>query len=307
MFNAKRVQIDGFVEHAARSYREVFPGLAGELEAALERAARTALGTLLNCDCPYHDLEHTILVTDAGMDILRGRMQSRGDITPREWLQAITAMLCHDLGYMRGLLRGDGDGSYIADRNGGRISPPPGTTDAFMMPYHVDRSRLFVVERFAGDREIEASVVANHIEMTRFPVPAESFYHQIDSIGALVRAADLIGQMGDPSYPMKHPRLFAEFSETGEAARLGYDSALDLRRDFPEFFYTQVYPYLGPALDYLQRTPEGRQWIASLFHHVHATRDAEHGAWLPERNLYDFVDGVPRGAEPRPHIAVSNK
>ena len=67
MFDANRVLIDAFVSSARQAYRETYPGVAAELEAGLERATRTALLTLRSCDCPYHDLEHTLLVTDAGI------------------------------------------------------------------------------------------------------------------------------------------------------------------------------------------------------------------------------------------------
>jgi len=313
MFNSNRILIDAFVAHSAQAYREAFPGLEPELAAGLERAARTALGTLLNCDCPYHDLEHTILVTDAGMTILRGRLLSRGDITPRAWLQAVVAMLCHDLGYLRGLLKSDRDGSYLTDETGARVCPPPGATDAFMMPYHVSRSCMFVQERFAGDPVIDAAVVKEYIEMTRFPVPEESHYQQTQTLGALVRGADLIGQMGDPAYINKQARLFWEFQETGEAARLGYTNPAELRADFPEFFYERVYPFLDTALTYLHKTQEGQQWIASLFQHVHAQQAGEMGrkaasrpAWLPEHSLHDYVAPGTK-SETVPHIAISNR
>ena len=302
MFDANRVLIDAFVATARQAYRETFPGLDGELEAGLERATRTALATLRNCDCPYHDLEHTLLVTDAGMTILRGRQLARSDLAPAAWLQAVVALLFHDVGYLRGLLREDRDDAYLADDNGKWVKPPVGATDAYLMPYHVTRGSLFVMEHFASDPVIDGATVASYIEMTRFPVPDESFYQQTDSIGALVRAADLIGQMGDPNYPMKHARLFAEFRETGEAERLGYDNPAELRADFPEFFYRQVYPYLPAALDYLRRTQDGQQWIANLIRHLHGDSVGRcHGQSALPVSLEELMDSTGR-----PQIAISN-
>jgi hypothetical protein len=310
MFDANRVLIDAFVRTARRVFRETYPGVSPELDAGLERAARTALTTLRNCDCPYHDLEHTLLVTDAGIAILRGRQLARGDVPPATWLQAVVALLFHDLGYLRGLLREDRDGAYLIDPSGKRVTPPPGATDAFMMPYHVSRGCMFVIERFAGDPVIDGTTVAAYIEMTRFPVPAESLYQQLDSVGALVRAADLIGQMADPNYPMKQARLFAEFKENGEAERLGYANPAELRADFPTFFYRQVYPYLPPALDYLSRTRDGEQWVANLIHHLHGARIGSSpvigsDAALP-RSLDEFIERAPHGGHCKPQIAVSN-
>jgi hypothetical protein len=295
MFNPNSTLIDAFVEHCVDRYREAYPNRDLGHEDVLDQAARTALETLLGCDCPYHDLEHTLLVTDVGQTILRGRLISQGDVSPHEWLHAIIALLFHDIGYVRGLLRDDDGDSFITDEEGGRITPPAGSTDAYLMPFHVNRSCLFIRERFAGDPSIDVSTVASYIEMTRFPVPDDRHYQRVDTFAALVRAADLIGQMADPLYPKKLSRLYAEFVETGEAERLGYANPAELRSGYPDFFYGQVYPYITEGLRYLRKTQEGQQWIANLFHHVHEL-EAE-----GEQESYAV-----RPPHPLPHIAVIN-
>lgn len=278
MFDAQQTIADAFMTHLRRAFHEAFPEASLEQHAALERAARTALETLGNCDCAYHDLEHTVLVTDAGLSILRGRQMRLGDLEPDEWLHAVAGMLFHDIGYIRGLLREDHDGSYITDAMGHRVTTHATATDAALTPYHVARGCLYVRERFAGDPVLDGSRIAEHVAMTQFPVPSAPRFQDSGSLSALVRAADLIGQMADPAYPIKQARLFTEFQETGEANRLGLDSAADLRARFPTFFYAQVYPYITTALDYLSLTRDGRQWSANLYRHVH--RDA---GTLPER------------------------
>lgn len=306
MFDANRVLIEAFIASARQAYRETFPNLDAEHAAGLERAARTALVTLRRCDCAYHDLEHTLLVTDAGIAILRGRQLTRGDLTAHSWLQAVVAMLFHDVGYLRGLLREDRGDGYVADESGRRFAPPPGATDASMTPFHVSRGRIFVLERFANDSVIDAKAVASYIEMTRFPVPPGPVHQELDSIGAMVRAADLIGQMGDPMYPMKQARLFSEFHETGEARRLGYENAAELRADFPSFFYGQVHPYLPAALEYLRMTPEGEQWIANLIRHLHGARMETEPVPGPVRIPASLEELMERRTPVKPHIAVSN-
>lgn len=298
MFNPNRTVIEAFVGHCIERYRETFPNRDLGHEDVIDQAARTALETLLGCDCPYHDLEHTVLVTDVGQTILRGRMISQGDVSPHEWLHAVVALLFHDIGYVRGLLREDAGGAYITDQTGQRVTPPVGATDAFMMPYHVTRSCIFVQERFAGDQTVDVETVCSYIEMTRFPVPTDQHYQRLDTIAGLVRAADLIGQMGDPLYPQKLSRLFTEFAETGEADRLGYANAAELRNGFPEFFYDQVCPYITEGLRFLRKTQEGRQWIANLFHHVHELQgDAD----------LDRPNGLEPGDRTVPHIAINNR
>jgi hypothetical protein len=295
MFNANRIVIDAFIADALKRYQAAFPSPEPGREAVIEQAARTALETLLQCDCSYHDIQHTLLVADAGQTILHGRLISQGDVSQLDWIHALIAMLFHDIGYVRGLLRNDTDDSYVADTTGKQVTLPIGSTDASLMPYHVARGCMFVQERFAQHPIIDVDIIARHIEMTRFPVPSERPYQQIDSFSALVRAADLIGQMGDPAYDRKLAKLFTEFVETGEADRLGYQNALELKADFPEFFYDQVYPYITEGLRFLRRTEEGQQWITSLFHRVQSHQNTP--AALAE------VEAAPS----RPHIAVSNQ
>jgi hypothetical protein len=269
MFDPQQTLIDAFVPHLLRALRDTFPDADPAIADALDRAARTALQTLCNCDCAYHDLEHTVRVADAGLSILQGRQICRGDLTADDWLHALVALLYHDIGYLRGLLRGDRDGAYIADESGRRVITPAAATDAAMAPWHVARGRLYVEERFAADPVLNSAVLAQHIGMTQFPVPREAPYQETDSLSALVRAADLIGQMADPDYPNKQGRLFTEFQETGDAKRLGVASADALRAMFPAFFYDQVFPYLSSALEYLALTRDGRAWSARLYRHVH--------------------------------------
>lgn len=288
--------IEAFVGTTLKRFGTSFPSASTAQRELLERACRESLETLLTCDCSYHDMHHTMLVADAGQVILRGRMLSEGDIRATDWLHAVIAMLYHDIGYIRGVLRQDAEASYVADEMGNRASPPTGSTDAFLTPYHVTRGALFVHERFGNDPDIDVHTLASHIEMTRFPIPADGYYQDDESLSALVRAADLIGQMGDPQYLRKLSRLFAEFQETGDAERLSYTSPGDLREKFPDFFYDQVYPYIGAALRYLSKTREGQQWMANLMHHVHGEEHQqgwmgpERGARPPEPTTVEPID-----------------
>ena len=290
MFNPHQPVIEAFVDQSLARFVEAFPESDPQLHRSLDQAARMALETLLNCDCPYHDLHHTILVTDVGQTILQGRLMAQGDVDADQWLHAVVAMLYHDIGFLRGLLKDDSDGSFVADEWGNRVMLPAGATDVHLTAYHVSRGCLYVRERFDRDAVIDAEVLARHIEMTRFPIPPEPFYQELDSVSALVRSADLIGQMGDPMYLQKLSRLYAEFRETGDAQRLGYANAGELRAGFPEFFYEYVYPYITEGLRWLRKTQDGQHWIASLFHHLHCAQETE-PAFEPERLLNAAFQG----------------
>ena len=53
--------------------------------------------------------------------------------------------------------------------------------------------------------------------------------------------------------------------ETGFNETTGYNSPGDLLLNYPEFYWTNVYPYIPDALGYLSVTPEGEEIIASLY------------------------------------------
>lgn len=270
MFNPNATMIDAFVSYTSSAFREAFPAAPKEYGIFLETSARSALEILLGCDCPYHDVQHTMLVTDVGQTMLHGRQIGVGDVSAEDWLHAVTAMLYHDIGYVRDLLAEDSAASCLVDTSGNRINPPGGCTDAFMTPYHVSRGCMYVEERFAGTTTVDISVVQGYIEATRFPVPRQPGLRQVDTLSAIVRAADLLGQMADPLYLKKLPRLFAEFLETGEVERQGFANAGELRVRFPEFFESQVRPFVGEGLKCLGKTQAGQQWIANLSLHLHA-------------------------------------
>jgi hypothetical protein len=165
-------------------------------------------------------------------------------------------------------------GSYVINGQGERVTLPRGASDASLAPYHIDRSKVAVRERFASHPIIDAERVARAIELTRFPVPEDEDHKETDTEAGLVRAADLIGQLADPFYSRKLNALFHEFEEIGANARLGYGNPADIADRYPRFFWTKIEPFVSDAMKYLDLTVEGRQWIANLFSHVF---EMEHG------------------------------
>ena len=307
MFSPTRTVIDAFVATVVETFQRAYPGASHQQCAVLEQSARMALESLTNSDCSYHDMHHTVMVTDVGQSILWGRLMSQGDVTPHDWLHSILAMIYHDIGFVRGILKGDRGGRYIVNEFGDTVAPPPGATDAYMAPYHVTRSCLFVKERFAIETTVDAGTLIHFIEMTRFPVPTDAFYQRVGDFAGLVRAADLIGQMADPQYIQKLARLFSEFSETGEAERLGYQHAGELRSDYPTFFFERVRPYISEGLRFLRKTQEGQLWIANLFNHVFSEQQSE-PAYGPERRIRDTGDADQKrraSDRPAPTVAIN--
>lgn len=275
MFNPTQILIERFVAELRLMYERTYGLLEPDYPDIIGFVARLALENIATSDAAYHDVNHTIMVTMVGQEILRGRHVSIGGVTPQDWLHFVVSLLCHDIGYVRGICRGDRDGHYVSNLAGDTVSVPDGSTDAALTPYHVARSKLFVRERFGkiGLSHLNSVQIETNIEHTRFPVPADEQHAATDDLPGLLRAADLIGQLADIDYLRKTSALFTEFRETGMAAKLKYESAADLRANYPNFFWQVVRPYIEDALRYLRVTQEGKQWIANLYANVFS---AEH-------------------------------
>jgi hypothetical protein len=249
-----------------KDFRRIFGSAHDDDAERLGSAARATIECLARSDALYHNYEHTLQVTMVGRDILHGMMVSQR-IEPSDYIHLIVACLLHDIGYVRGVLSGDTDTEFVIDGKGKTITLPRGASDAALTPYHVDRSKIFALERLEKTPNIDAARVAAAIEMTRFPVPknlkpGESLEPK------LVQAADFIGQLGDPLYSRKANALYYEFEEIGTNRQLGYSSPADIIERYPSFFWNCVSMHLDDGIKYLNMTASGRQWIANLHHHI---------------------------------------
>jgi hypothetical protein len=266
----------------ASDIKDRFGASHARLAELIPFAARLALECIGNSDALYHNVEHTMLVTLAGHDIFRGRALLKPS-TPTDYSNFIVACLAHDIGYVRGVVKGDGDDGYIVDGTGRKVSLPRGSSDAALGPYHVERSKLFVLDRVAAVEELDGAWIARAIGFTRFPYSSPTDEKEdIDEDGSLLRAADLIGQLGDPHYLRKANALYYEFEETGLNKQLGYESPADVVDKYPQFYWNRVSPHIQAAIGYLNVTSSGRRWIAGLYSNVfRAERELRHSGPQP--------------------------
>lgn len=254
-----------------RDFRHMFGRKHDDQAERLGALARSTIECLGRSDALYHNFEHTLLVTQIGRDLLQGLSLSQR-IEPDDYSHLIVACLLHDIGYMRGILSGDTHAEFVVDGSGQRVAVPRGASDAALAPYHVDRSKLFALERLGNSPVIDAGRVSMAIEFTRFPCTRDATDGSLEA--RLVQAADLIGQLGDPLYSRKANALYYEFEEIGMNRQLGYTSPADIIEKYPTFYWNSVSGCLEDGVRYLNLTAAGRQWIANLHHHVLC---AEHG------------------------------
>jgi hypothetical protein len=230
-------------------------------------AARLALDCIGNSDALYHNVEHTMLVTLAGYDIMKGRALLTAT-SASDFAHLLVACLFHDIGYVRGILAGDSADSYVTDANGGKTKLARGSSDAALMPYHIERAKLYVLDRIGHSKILDAARIARAIEYTRLKSPNEP-EDEDNEEGMLVRAADMIGQLGDPHYLRKANALYYEFEEVGMNRQLGYTSPADLTDRYPQYYWDRISPHVQTAIRYLNFTSSGRRWIANLYSNVY--------------------------------------
>jgi hypothetical protein len=269
MLNPTSLLADALGQNLSETYRRSYGDQEPHIAAGLYEIARLVIERIGSSDALYHDCQHTALVTLCVQDILRGCRLEKV-ITASDWGHTILAALTHDIGYVRGICAGDKDEHFVIDVAGNTVTPPRGASDAFLLPYHVERGKIFVRERFAAVPYVDEERIARAIELTRFPVPEDEDHAATDTEAGLVRAGDLIGQLGDPLYPRKLNALYYEFVETGVHEKLGYSSPADLVDHYPQFYWSKIERYIGDALRYLEMTMEGKQWIATLYCHIFA-------------------------------------
>src|ERR687898_648171 len=117
MMTMPAIIADELRQHIASDFRRLFGSADQDKAERLDGAARMALECLGKSDALYHNVEHTFLVTLVGRDILHGRMLTER-LEPDDYTHLIVACLLHDIGYVRGVLRGDDDNRYIVEANG---------------------------------------------------------------------------------------------------------------------------------------------------------------------------------------------
>jgi hypothetical protein len=279
MINWQELTIDMFVQQLRTVYQRTYGDINSDYGRIVAWCGRLVLENIANSDALYHDIDHTIMVSLAGQAIIEGKHLREGGVSPRDWMHFMIAALCHDIGYVKGVCRNDGKEMFATGIGDDLVRISPDGTDVALTPYHVNRSKMFVRERFGTGllegmtNHLDAELVASFIEMTRFPSPDEEMYKDTKSLGGLVRAADFIGQLGDPDYFRKTPALFYEFQELGLNERFGYKYPNDLRKGYASFYWGSVNLYIKDALEYLRLTEDGKQWVANMYSHVF---DAEH-------------------------------
>ena len=94
MFRPSDIIIDAFIERLRWAYTQIYSdGVPGHLD-TIAQVARMALARMALSDALYHNLDHTLLVTMVGHDILRGQIVRDGQVESSDWVNFVCSLLC---------------------------------------------------------------------------------------------------------------------------------------------------------------------------------------------------------------------
>src|SRR5436305_11439636 len=120
MITLPEIAAEALGSFLASDMKDRFGASHARLAELIPFAARMALECIGNSDALYHNVEHTLLVTLAGHDIFRGRAL-HCNLGAGDYAHVIIACLTHDIGYVRGLLKGDDADGFVIDATGRRV------------------------------------------------------------------------------------------------------------------------------------------------------------------------------------------
>ena len=106
MLNPTTLMAEALGNNLEDYYKRTFGPEEPTYPSILNLVARMALDVIANSDALYHDVQHTMLVTLVGQEILRGQHLEKM-LTPEDWLHFTVALLAHDIGYVRGVCSGE--------------------------------------------------------------------------------------------------------------------------------------------------------------------------------------------------------
>src|ERR1700687_934184 len=142
MMTLPELAADALEEFLGSYMRRRFGSSQTHLVEIVPSAARIAMECIGNSDALYHNIEHTLLVTLAGHDILRGRALHT-HMTADDYAHVIIACLTHDIGYVRGLFKDDDEDGFVIDSTGRQVILPAGPLVASLMDHSVDRAKSY--------------------------------------------------------------------------------------------------------------------------------------------------------------------
>ena len=266
MFRPADIIIDSFIERLSKDYLDAFgPSRQAHLDTIVS-VARMSLSRIARTNALYHNMDHAMICTLVGQDMIRGRMIRDGDVQSLDWVQFVSSLLAFTVGFVRGAIPGDSRKVAVIDDKGTTIDWPRGATNGRLWTYFTDRSKVFVRKYFADHPVLDVEVMTSQIEYSRYPPSRE--HDEISSYPGLLRAAHIIGAVADPDFMLKLKPILLEVNESGMAEQLGYGTVEEFKVGYPDLFWNQLHQLIVEGIRLLKFTGTGRIWLANMHAHL---------------------------------------
>ena len=142
MFRPSDIIIDAFVKRLTADYVGAFgDGNRAHID-TIAHVARMSLNRIARSNALYHNIDHTMLVTLVGQEMMRGRMVRDGDVPAGDWINFVASLLCFAVGFSRDACPGDDGDSLVVGDGDAVVTPPRGATDGWLWPHFTDRSKI---------------------------------------------------------------------------------------------------------------------------------------------------------------------
>src|SRR5262249_11377536 len=138
MITIPELAAEALGSHLAAHMGRRFGSTDPELVELVQSAARLAIDCIGNSDALYHNIDHTMLVTLAGYDILKGRRLLK-ETNAVDYAHVLIACLFHDIGFVRGIIDGDDDDGYAIDTQGTKIELGRRSSAAALVTFFIYR------------------------------------------------------------------------------------------------------------------------------------------------------------------------
>ena len=263
MFKPSDIIIEQYLARTRDEFLRAHPGVGRDYVDVLERAGRMSLHHVARSNALYTNLESTLLVAEVALRILEGRQIERFDVSPDDWLHFMLGAFSSYVGFARGVVPGDNGRKLVISPDGATLELDRGQTDGVLLRDYIERSQMFIRQRFGATPLIDAERLAGVIELTRMPTPRTAPEDQ-DSWPALLRAAQTIALGSDPRFVQRSKKLFRQLEEAGFASKMGYENPADVIETYPQRFWKHLLPQITVALSYLKYTGGGQIWLARL-------------------------------------------
>ena len=265
MFRPSEIIISAFINSLIEDFEAQF-GEHHPIKVQLKDCAKMILSHYTLSDALYHNLDHTLVVTGVGKDLINGKRVAEGHVSASQWFNFIIACLVTNIGFVRGIFPQDKGLQVLADAEH-NIELPKGSTSGALWPLANARSQHFVRTRLNDIPELDVEAVASWVAMGNFPSP-NKLTQGDQSWGATLQAAKLIGVVADPNFTVKTRRLILELKEAKIEHFIAHNNVRQFRAAYPSYFWQNIYPLIAGACRYLNYTSNGLEWLAIMHGHL---------------------------------------